>query len=189
MPDATCRHAGPAYRRIVIIGTTGTGKSHLGRQLRDRLGLSLVELDELYWLPGWAARDDADFLARVDAATAGSAWIVVGNYRRTWPITWRRADTIIWLDHGFVRSFGRLLAPCIRRVVSRESICNGNRESWGKVFCSRDSILLWFLRHYRSNRARFGAIFTAPGEWAGPHFLRSRSPRELNRLVETLGSS
>ena len=67
-------------QRIVIIGSTGSGKSTLGRTLAAKFGVPHTEMDTLHWLPGWIERDDATFRELVDAFTAQPAWVIDGNY-------------------------------------------------------------------------------------------------------------
>ncbi|MCP5506429.1 MAG: hypothetical protein H7A38_06065 [Chlamydiales bacterium] len=38
-------------KRIVIIGSCGSGKTSLGRHLARNLGNPVTDLDDLYWLP------------------------------------------------------------------------------------------------------------------------------------------
>ena len=40
-------------QRIVVFGTTGSGKSWLAERLATRTGLRVVELDRLYWGRAW----------------------------------------------------------------------------------------------------------------------------------------
>ena len=69
-------------QRIVIIGSTGSGKSTLGRTLAAKFGVPHTEMDTLHWLPGWIERDDATFRELVDAFTAQSAWVIDGDVAR-----------------------------------------------------------------------------------------------------------
>ncbi|HCU2021331.1 TPA: AAA family ATPase [Pseudomonas aeruginosa] len=39
--------------RVVVVGTSGAGKSTFSAALAARLGCTHVELDRLYWGPGW----------------------------------------------------------------------------------------------------------------------------------------
>lgn len=98
-------------RRIVILGCSGSGKSTLARRLGERLGLPVVHLDALYWLPGWVARDKEGFRALVAQAVAGDAWVCDGGYSSTYDLRFPFADTVIWLRRP------RWL--CLTRVVLR----------------------------------------------------------------------
>ena len=112
--------AGGPTRRVVMVGATGAGKSTLARRLADGLGVDFVELDALFWGPGWAPSEPAAFRARVEAATAGPAWVVAGNYGAVRDLLWPRADTIVWLDYPFPLVLGRLTARTLRRGITRE---------------------------------------------------------------------
>src|SRR5215210_5180407 len=116
-------------QRIVVIGTTGSGKTRFAGQLARILGAPHVELDALHWNPNWQETPPELFIKKVDAATVGSTWIVDGNYTtKVVPIVWQRADTIVWLDYSFGVILRRLLARTLRRALSGEECCNGNRE-------------------------------------------------------------
>ena len=67
-------------RRVLVIGCPGAGKSTLTRALAETLGLPAVYLDRLWWKSGWINRTRAEFDARLDAALAGDAWVMDGNY-------------------------------------------------------------------------------------------------------------
>ncbi|MBL8700764.1 MAG: hypothetical protein JNK67_20490 [Alphaproteobacteria bacterium] len=179
------RTEAPLPQRIVIVGTTGAGKSHLARRIGARLGYPIVELDELHWLPGWRKRPEREFHDAVTRATEGPAWIVVGNYRATWPLTWPRAELVVWLDGGFLPLFSRLLRRSFRRAWTGAVVCNGNVETW-RHLVGRDSILVWFIRTFAANRRRYGAILRDPGPWRGPRFVRLRSDREVEALLDGL---
>ena len=48
------------YNRVIIVGNSGSGKSTLAREMGERLGLPVVHLDKLFWLPNWIERSAAD---------------------------------------------------------------------------------------------------------------------------------
>ena len=86
-------------RRVLVIGCPGAGKSTLTRALAETLGLPAVYLDRLWWKSGWINRTRAEFDARLDAALAGDAWVMDGNYLRTLELRLRAADTVFLLDY------------------------------------------------------------------------------------------
>ena len=87
------------YKRIIIIGNGGAGKSTLARALGDRLGLPVVHLDKLWWLPDWVTRSRAEFDALLAAELEKPEWIIEGNYLRTLALRLSFADLCVFLDY------------------------------------------------------------------------------------------
>ncbi|MBD2430005.1 MULTISPECIES: hypothetical protein [Fischerella] len=162
-------------QRISVVGTTGSGKTTLARQIQQRLNIPHVELDYLHWEPNWTEVADDIFQQRVSQALSGDSWVVDGNYSKVREIIWRKADTIVWLDYAFVLTMSRLLKRTFWRVVTQQPVCNGNRETWKTTF-SRDSILLWGLNTYHKRRKEYPILFSQP-EYAHLQVVHLRSPQ------------
>ncbi len=142
-------------QRVAIFGTTGSGKSWLAERLSSRTGLRVVELDALYWGRDWQPATPELFRHRVECELSEPGWIVVGNYGQVRDLTWRDADTLVWLDLPLPLVMWRLARRTVRRVATREDLWGtGNRESLSTLF-GRQSILLWALKTHRRNRERF----------------------------------
>jgi len=191
--DKIADHRGvhwPTVRRVNVVGVSGSGKTTTSAALAARLGVPHVELDSIFHQPGWTALPDAEFRRRVEAATAGTAWVVDGNYSRVRDVVWGRADTIVVLDLPRWRVMSQLLARTLRRTATRAELWNGNREQWANLI-RRDpaqNILLWAWTRYPVNRQRYRAALTDP-RWRHVAFLRVRSRREVGQLVRALPAS
>jgi adenylate kinase family enzyme len=161
-----------------MVGATGAGKSTLARRLADGLGVDFVELDALFWGPGWTPAEPAAFRVRVETATAGPAWVVAGNYGAVRDLLWPRADTIVWLDYRFPLVLGRLAVRTFRRGVTREVLWNGNRESlWEHAMVwSPRSLFHWLFTTYWRYRREFPRLFQEPAH-VHARVVRLRSPR------------
>ena len=70
-------------KRILVIGCPGAGKSTFARALRDRTGLPLWYLDQIWHRPDRTTVSRAEFDARLTGLLRGDAWIIDGNYLRT----------------------------------------------------------------------------------------------------------
>jgi len=152
-------------QRVVVFGTTGSGKSWLAERLAERHGLRVVELDRLYWGRDWQPAPLDLFRHRVENEIRDGDWIVVGNYGQVRDLTWRAADTLIWLDLPFPLVMGRLLRRTVGRVLSGQELWGtGNRETFRNAFLSRDSILLWAIKTHSRNRQRFAVDCRSLGE-------------------------
>ena len=69
--------------RIVVVGTSGAGKTTLARRIAASLELPHIELDAINWQSGWrdlTQHDPEEFVRRVDEAIEAEAWVVDGNY-------------------------------------------------------------------------------------------------------------
>ena len=143
-------------RHVVVFGTTGSGKSWLAERLAARHDLRLIELDALFWGKDWQPAPLELFRHRVEREIRDGDWIVVGNYGQVRDLTWRAADTLVWLDLPFPLVMWRLFWRTLRRSTSKEDLWGaGNTESLVRSFFSRQSILLYAMKTHRKNRQRF----------------------------------
>lgn len=175
-------------KRIVVIGTAGSGKTTLAQNLVQVLGVSHVELDSLYWGPNWVPLPVEAFRRSVTEALRGDAWVTDGNYSKARDIIWGRADTVVWLDYSFPVIIRRLVGRTLRRLVTQEVLWNDNRESFHNTFLSRNSLFLWVIQTYGKYRKRFPALFAQP-EYAHLSVIHLKSPREARDWLETLKPS
>jgi adenylate kinase family enzyme len=179
----------PTLTRVNVVGPSGSGKSTIGRRLAGLLGVLYVQMDQLFWEPGWTEAADAVFLARLERAIEGERWVLDGNYHRTAPIKWPRTTTVVWLDYVLPRVLWQASERAVRRALSGQELWpdTGNRESLGRLF-SRKSALLFSLRTHGSHRARYRREQAQPS-WPQLHFVRLRSPREAAAFLRAVERS
>ena len=84
--------------RILIIGCSGSGKSRLALELKEKLGLPVIHLDQLWHKEGWNHITREEFDSRLAMAMNMDRWIIDGNYSRTMDTRLSKCDTIIYLD-------------------------------------------------------------------------------------------
>ncbi len=48
-------------KRVLVLGSGGSGKSTFSTKLAKKTGLPLVHLDRLYWKPGWTMPEKEDW--------------------------------------------------------------------------------------------------------------------------------
>jgi adenylate kinase family enzyme len=171
--------------RIAVVGTTGSGKTTLAKQIAQSLNIPHIELDALHWKPNWTEVPDEVFRGRVEQAIVADSWVTDGNYSVVRDLLWQRANIIIWLDYSFPVTFGRLLRRTLRRAITKEPVCNGNQESFRLSFFSKESILLWLFRTYNKRRQEYPVLFQQP-EYAHLKIVRVRSPQEVQHWLENL---
>jgi hypothetical protein len=168
------------------VGTTGSGKTTFARALAQGLGVPHVELDALFWEPGWMMAPREVFLARAAAATSGDAWVTDGNYGGAGvrDVLWRRADSVVWLDYPLRVIFWRLLRRTLLRIRSGKEFWpgTGNRETVRGAFFSRQSLFIWLFRTYWRRKKLIPAALARP-EFSHLQVRRFASPAEAERWL------
>jgi adenylate kinase family enzyme len=86
-------------QRVLVMGSSGSGKSTFAMRLSEITGIPFVSLDALFWKPGWVKSDKAEFRERVTQAARQPRWIMDGNFQ-SHLVELRRdvSDTVIWFD-------------------------------------------------------------------------------------------
>jgi adenylate kinase family enzyme len=151
-------------KRIVLIGTSCSGKSHLGKILARKYQVPHIELDDLYWLPDWRERPDKEFISLVKDRVAQNEWVIDGNYSVVRDLVWPKATTIIWLNYSLHLVLIRAIKRSFLRAAKKERLFADNVETFKQSFFSRDSIILWALKTHRSNKEQYSVLLKS--EWA-----------------------
>ncbi|MEG1210185.1 MAG: adenylate kinase [Leclercia sp.] len=174
--------------KINIIGTSGSGKTTLARQIADELALPCIEMDRLFWRPDWQGTPDDVFFSKLEMALSASpGWVLDGNYNRTRALKWRDVDCVVWVDCGFTRTLWQAVTRAATRAWTQQELWpdTGNRESFRRSFFSRESILIWTIKTWRSNRARYLADMQNPA-YAHIRFVRITSRQQADALIAEL---
>ncbi len=171
--------------RVVVVGTSCSGKTTLARQLAGVLGAPHVELDGIHWMSGWRERSVDEVRRMAVEAAAAERWVMDGNYSAVRDIVWGRATAVVWLNYPFRVVLWRALSRTTRRVITREELFSGNREGFRQSFLSRDSIILWVIASYRRVRREYRRILDG-GDYPHLRVIELRGPREAEALIAAL---
>lgn len=85
-------------RRIIVIGSSGSGKSTFARRLRDMTGLPLYYLDMIRHKPDRTTISSEEFDKRLGDILSEDRWIIDGNYQRTLEARLKKCDTVFLFD-------------------------------------------------------------------------------------------
>ena len=87
-------------KRILVIGSPGSGKSTFARALGELTDLPLLYLDRLFWNADRTTVENQVFDQRLEQAMAQSQrWIMDGNYSRTLDRRLARCQRVFFLDY------------------------------------------------------------------------------------------
>jgi adenylate kinase family enzyme len=165
-------------KRVVVIGSGGSGKSTLSRRLGEITGLPVIHLDRLYWKPGWVKVDADGWLRIVHREIEKPTWIMDGNFGGTREMRMHAADTIIFLD------LPRWL--CLYRIVKRRLTHIGrSRADMGDGCYERLSpeFVAWVWTY--ENRSRPRALEELE-RMSGKRVIFLRSQRDIEAFLNDL---
>jgi len=146
-------------KRVLVIGSGGSGKSTFARRLGERLKLEVIHLDQLYWHPGWVETPKDEWRRQVEELCGREAWVMDGNYSGTLDVRLAACDTVVFLDQP--------RAVCMWRVLKRALMYRNSPRPDMAAGC-REKIDLKFLQW----------VWTYPSR---------RRPKLLARLDEIAG--
>jgi adenylate kinase family enzyme len=165
-------------KRVVVIGSGGSGKSTFSQRLGEATGLPVIHLDKLFWKPNWTRTPADQWVQIVRGETEKPEWIMDGNFGGTREIRMRAADTIILLD------MPRWL--CMYRILMRVLIYwNGTRPDMAEGCNERfdREFIMWVWNYRKDSRKR--ALRELESQ-AGKDIILLKSRRDVAGFLEKM---
>ena len=101
------------YKKVIVLGNNGSGKSYFSKKLAEITGLPLIHLDLLYWQENWTHPNREEWAEIQRELVSEGQWIIDGMHISTLEIRFKEADAIYFLDID--------TATCLESVRQRES--------------------------------------------------------------------
>jgi adenylate kinase family enzyme len=84
-------------RRILVLGSPGSGKTQLSSHLSRHLGLELLRLDDFFWKPGPVRVPTDAWRALVTKLAQRTSWVMDGTYEASLDLRLPSADAVIYI--------------------------------------------------------------------------------------------
>jgi adenylate kinase family enzyme len=176
---------GFSMRRVVVVGSSCSGKTVMAKSIAGILRLPHVEIDAVVWLDDWSLPSDGQLLSQMKNVIAPESWVIDGVFPEHRDMVWSAADTVVWLNYPASVVFTRALRRTLKRCITHEKLGDHNTETWRRTFFSRDSQLLWVIQSWRKRRRDYPKIMRQK-KFDHIRFIQLRSPRETQVWLEKL---
>jgi adenylate kinase family enzyme len=135
--------------RVLVLGSSGSGKSTFAKQLGKKLGIDVIHLDSHYWQPDWTYTPENEWEQKIERLLEKESWIMDGNYMSTLSQRLEYADTVIFLDLNRVKCLWRCVSRYLKyQGENRPELAAGCNEKIDKDF------LKWIWNYPREVRPR-----------------------------------
>ena len=168
------------YKKIILVGSGGSGKSWLSKKIAKATNYPLYHLDNEFWKPDWVMATKEEKETRYSEIFAGETWIIDGNYNSTLELRFAAADLIIFLD---INRFVCILSAARRAGRKRSDLPGYLEES--RWFSKRFfGFAKWLWEYPKAFRPQVLALRDMY-----PHkvFLHVKSRREVRGLLRKWG--
>ena len=163
-------------RKILVIGSGGSGKSTFATRLGALLNLEVSHLDKFFWRPGWSKPAPEEWLQTVTELTDRESWILDGNYSGTLDLRVQKCDTVVFLDLSRWLCLWRIVRRALRyRNGHRPDMADGCTEKLDLEF------VLWVWNYPRRSKPKVVKLLRERG--AGKQIVRLRSRAEVEKFL------
>lgn len=160
-------------RRVLVIGSGGSGKSTFSTRLGKLLNIEVLHLDKFFWHPGWVETPKSEWQKNVEELLSREAWIMDGNYSGTLDIRFKACDTVIFLDMSRIVCLWRVLKRAIKyRDKNRPDLAEGCPERLTLEF------ILWIWNYPSRTRPKIVKMIESNHEEKKVVWLRSQTDAE-----------
>lgn len=168
-------------RRVLVIGSGGSGKSTFATRLGELLHLEVHHLDKFFWRPGWVETPRDEWAKTVTELIDRDSWIMDGNYSGTLDLRIQKCDTIVFLDLSRWLCLWRIMWRVLQyRKERRPDMAAGCPEKLDPEF------VRWVWNYPRESKPKVMKLLAEHSESKQIVWLRSRA--EVKNFLATLGN-
>jgi adenylate kinase family enzyme len=125
------------FRRVIIFGRPGSGKSTFAAILAKSINLPLYHLDKFSSTKNWLEADSNKFLSTEQSIVNESSWIIDGNHINSLEMRFKKADLALYFN------FPKTV--CYWRIFKR--FFKPNKEIDDRAPGCEESITLYLLQY------------------------------------------
>jgi adenylate kinase family enzyme len=165
-------------RKVIVIGSGGSGKSTFSRRLGAKLGLPVVHLDKLFWRPNWVETPKDEWSEIVRSELDKDFWIMDGNFGGTRELRMQACDTIIFLDIP--------RRVCVYRILKRAAVYHGGTRPDMTEGCNERfdlKFIVWVWNYPNRSKKR---IIGSLRRFADKTIVVLRSTTEVEKFLKDL---
>lgn len=112
--------------RVAVVGSGGSGKSYVARQLGRLLNVPVIHLDAVYYDDEWNPLPPEKFEAAQRELVAQPRWVIDGNYNSSLHIRLEACDTVVMMDVPTWAALWGIFSRQLRHA-------GGHRLHWGVI--------------------------------------------------------
>lgn len=166
------------FKRVMIMGGSGVGKSHLAMRLSALSGLPRYHMDQLSWQPGFVHRSTEELDRLTTEIHAAEHWIIEGGHYETSLERAQRADLLLVLaPNPMVQVMQIVLRSWRYSGMTRPGMTEGCVQRFGPQTVSA---VQYALQSNRFHRDRWQEVVDAASQL---EVLRLNSRAGMDRLL------
>jgi len=172
------------YKKIMLVGSSGAGKSYLSRKIAELTGYPLFHLDREFLLPNWEGMPKDEQIAKVKEMMGNEQWVIDGNWGGGREARFASADLVIFLD---VNRWVCLWSAIRRLSKDRPDIPDFLNEKKQSMFSKDFRQFAKLILSY--NKSGRGKILALQEKYLNTPFLHIKSRRSARRILKEWGAS
>ncbi|MDP1512787.1 adenylate kinase [Paenibacillus ottowii] len=162
-------------KRIIVIGSPGSGKTCLARRLSMWTHLPYISLDDLYWGPEWKRSTDEQFHKQLGEVLQREEWIIEGNYHeRYFTERLQRSDTIIVMDVSTIEAISGVITRSLNRFLFSKELPIGVGQESVRIWDISPRFIRFVLGFRRRIRPKIWPLILQYGEKRNLIILKSK---------------
>ncbi len=169
-------------KKILVIGSPGSGKSTFAREISKKTNIVLYHMDKLHWYGKWKSISKEELLSKIEKIVEKDSWIIDGNYSSSLEIRVKNADTIFYFDYpSYICLFRIIKRYFMYRNKNRSDMPNTCKEKIDPEF------YLYTLNFKKRQKKRINDIICS--NFSGESLFIMKNKRDYKQVKKWLNEN